>query len=520
MDFVASSNARMYTQFVENGGRQGGGGAADNAAPQTSGPKEADVTSEVKIKLLEAKYINDADGDAVVVQAIKDYFEWINATLRATEKLQIDAEPADLKSLMAFAARAYRRPLTQDEQDGLLAYYRTCRDKDGLDAEAAMRECVVSVLMSPNFCYRIDLAGADAGIFPLTDYELASRLSYFLWASLPDDELLAHAAAGDLHQPMVLAAQARRMVKDPRIGAMTLEFGGNWLDFRRFQEINTVDHDRFPSFTNDLRQAMFEEPVRFLTDVIQNNRSALDLIYGKDTFVNPVLALHYGMAVTSNSPIDWVHVTDATPFNRGGLLPMAVFLTKNAPGLRTSPVKRGNWVVRNILGERIPPPPATVPELPHDEAKLDLPLRQMLARHRDDANCAACHARFDSLGLVFEGYGPIGERRDKDLAGHPIDDSATFPIGKDGPGGDGAGLSGLRQYIRDHRQNDFIDNLCAKLLAYGLNRSLILSDDALIQEMHRKLDADDYRFDDMIETIVTSKQFLNKRGGDEIADAR
>jgi hypothetical protein len=192
---------------------------------------------------------------------------------------------------------------------------------------------------------------------------------------------------------------------------------------------------------------------------------------------------------------------------------MAVFLTKNAPGLRTSPVKRGNWVVKNVLGERIPPPPPVVPELPRDEAKLDLPLRDMLARHRADPNCAACHARFDSLGLVFEGFGPIGERREKDLAGRPIDASATFPGGSQG-----TGVEGLRQYIRKQRQNDFINNTCGKLLACALGRSLIFSDEALIQEMRGKLAANGYRFDNLVESIVTSRQFLTKRGREEVAE--
>ncbi len=192
---------------------------------------------------------------------------------------------------------------------------------------------------------------------------------------------------------------------------------------------------------------------------------------------------------------------------------MAVFLTKNAPGLRTSPVKRGNWVVKNVLGERIPPPPPVVPELPHDEAKLDLPLREMLARHRADPGCAACHARFDSLGLVFEGFGPIGERREKDLAGRPIDVSATFPGSSEG-----AGLAGLRHYIRDHRQSDFIDNLSGKLLAYALGRSLLLTDEGTIKQMHDDLSANGYRFDTLIERIVKSPQFLNKRGRDDLAE--
>ena len=180
--------------------------------------------------------------------------------------------------------------------------------------------------------------------------------------------------------------------------------------------------------------------------------------------------------------------------------------------LRTSPVKRGYWVVKYVLGERIPPPPAAVPELPKDEAKLDLPLREKLAQHRADRSCAACHARFDSLGLVFEGYGPVGERRQTDLAGHSIDTHATFPGGSEGNGFDG-----LRQYLREHRQNDFLDNLCRKLLAYGLNRSLIPSDDPTIEQMRSKLAENDYRFDTLVECIVTSPQFLNKRGRDGVA---
>jgi hypothetical protein len=370
-----------------------------------------------------------------------------------------------------------------------------------------MRELLVSVLMSPMMSYRIDLIGGEQGIHPLSDYDLASRLSYFLWSSIPDDELLAHAAAGDLHKPEVIAQQARRMLKDPRIEALAVEFGGDWLDFRRFEDLNTVDRQRFASFTPELREAMFQEPVHFLVDVFQANRSILDVLYADDTFVNPVLARHYDMPISKVAPDVWLHIPDAGKYGRGGILPMAVFLTKNAPGLRTSPVKRGNWVVKNILGERIPPPPAVVPELPHDEAKSNLSLRDMLAQHRADPNCAACHAHFDSLGLVFEGFGPIGESRTLDLAGRPIDASATFPDGSQG-----AGLTGLRQYIRDQRQNDFIDNLCGKLVAYGLGRSLILSDDLLISDMHNKLTSDGYRFDDMVESIVTSKQFLTKRG--------
>jgi Protein of unknown function (DUF1588)/Protein of unknown function (DUF1585) len=188
---------------------------------------------------------------------------------------------------------------------------------------------------------------------------------------------------------------------------------------------------------------------------------------------------------------------------------MAVFLTQNSPGLRTSPVKRGYWVVHRVLGEIIPPPPAIVPELPGDEAKSELPLRDMLAKHRSNPVCAGCHARFDVFGLAFEGYGPVGEARTQDLAGRPVDTNAVFPGGSQG-----AGMEGVETYIREHRQAGFVDNLSRKLLAYALNRSLQLSDESVIDRMKTRLLAQDYRFDSLVETIVTSPQFLNTRVSD------
>ncbi len=514
LDFVASANIRTYIQFYLSG-RRGARGQPDEETPEgVARPEDKEITSEARINELRDRFVMQAQGGSEeAIKAVKDYFKWVNDGIRWVEKARSNAEPSHLESLLQFAARAYRRPLSQAEKNDLTGYYRSMRQKDGLDHETAMRESIVGVLMSPDFCYRIDLAEANRGVHPLSDYDLASRLSYFLWSSMPDEELFAHAAAGDLHKPKIIVAQARRMLKDPRARALAIEFGGNWLDFRHFEEIGTVDLDRFPVFTSELRQAMFEEPIRFMLNVFQNNRSVLDFLYANDTLVNPVLARHYGMPLTTSVSNEWVRIENASQYGRGGLLPMAVFLTKNAPELRTSPVKRGNWVVKNVLGERIPPPPPVVPELPRDEAKLDLPLRDMLARHRADPNCAACHARFDSLGLVFEGFGPVGDRREKDLAGRPVDAHATFPDGSEG-----TGLEGLRQYIRGVRQNDFIDNLSGKLLAYSLGRSLMLSDDTLIQEMHGRLARDGYRFDNLIDSIVTSPQFLTKRGRDDLAE--
>jgi hypothetical protein len=450
--------------------------------------------------------------DPIALKAIDEHFTWVNANLRWVEKAKIEAEPTHLDALLGFAARAYRRPLTVAETADMLAYYRKLREKDGLSHEDAIRDSIVSVLVSPDFCYRIDLVAEGPKVAPLSDFALASRLSYFLWSSMPDAELMAVAAKGDLKRPELLARQARRMLKDEKVRGLATEFGGNWLDFRRFEELNTVVRERVPALDNDLRLAMYEEPIRFMLDVFRENRSVLDFLYAKHTFVNPALAKHYGIPNMRGDKNVWVRVDDANQYERGGILSMATFLTKNAPGLRTSPVKRGYWVVKQVLGEHIPPPPAVVPELPRDEAKLDLPLRELLARHRENPSCASCHARFDSLGLVFEGFGPVGERRTKDLSGRAIDASATFP-----GGATGSGIEGLKTYLRASRQNDFLDNLSRKLLAYALGRSLILSDDILIESMRAKLVRDSYRFDSLVESIVTSSQFRNKRGGDDLS---
>jgi hypothetical protein len=462
-----------------------------------------------------AKAAADPGNDPVALEAMQYHFQWINDTLRRIQRMRLDAEPSHVDSLLRFAARAYRRPLTMAEQEELRTYYRTLRQKDGLTHEEAIRDLIVSVLISPKFCYRLDLGDAASlssakapgkqqpTYQPLSNSSLASRLSYFLWSSSPDEELLA---TGNLQKRAVLIAQVRRMLKDPRARGLALEFGGNWLDFRRFQEHNAVDRERFPEFTNNLREAMFQEPVHVLEDIIRRDRSVLDLIYGDYTFVNPVLAKHYGMPEPAGGENSWVRVDNAQQYGRGSLFTMAAFLTQNAPGLRTSPVKRGYWVVRRVLGETIPPPPPSVPELPKDEAAMDLPLREMLAKHRDNPACASCHARFDAFGLALENYGPVGERREKDLAGRPVETDAVLPGGVPA-----SGFAGVQAYIRQHRQDGYLDNLCRKLLSFALSRSLVISDDPLIDRMRSQLEANEYRFSSLVESIVASPQFLNIR---------
>jgi hypothetical protein len=512
-DYMADFTSRTWVQYFYNQAGEIDGKGAESEAIKPAGHE---VTDEFVINMMKDKYLvkalADPKNNPEAVEAIKDHFTRINATLRGLERMHKESEPRHLDAVLKFAARAYRRPLTKAEQDDILANYHKLRDKNALSHEDAVRESIAGILMSPDFCYRIDLApGASpvSGVRPLSNYALASRLSYFLWSSLPDAELMKHAAAGDLAKPAVLISETRRMLKDDKSIGLVTEFGGNWLDFRHFEQYNSADRERFPAFTNDLREAMFQEPIHLLSDVFQNNRSVLDLLYGNYTFVNPALAKFYGMPEVKGTDATWVRVDDAGKYQRGGLIPMAVFQTQNSPGLRTSPVKRGYWVVKRVLGEVIPPPPPNVPELPADEAKSDLPLRDMLAKHRSNPVCASCHARFDSLGLAFEGYGPVGDVRTKDLAGRPIDASSTFPGGIQG-----TGYEGVLAYIKGHRQNDYLDNLSRKLLAYALNRSLVLSDEGLIERMNTRLAADGYKMDSLVEAIVTSPQFLNKRWPD------
>lgn len=510
-DYIANFTDRTWTQyfFNQSGEVQGKGAESASERPANHAITDSEVIVAMRDAYL-AKAAADPTNDPVAPLAIRDHYDRINATLRALEISRRQSEPKHLEALVRFAARAYRRPLAATERADLLAYYRQLRTKNELSHEDAIRDAVVSVLMSPDFLYRIDLHNSSAlvsrnsGRSPLTANALASRLSYFLWSSVPDDELLARAAAGDLQRPDVLLAQTRRLLSDARVRGLATEFTGNWLSFRQFEKNNSVDRERFPTFDNALREAMFEEPIRLVQDAIQTNRSILDLLYGNYTFVNPVLAKHYGMPAGESK--GWVRVDDAGRYGRGGLLPMAVFLTQNSPGLRTSPVKRGNWVIQRLLGEVVPPPPAVVPELPNDESKSELPVREMLAKHRENALCSACHARIDSFGLAFEGYGPVGSARTKDLAGRVVDTVVNYPGGVSG-----TGVAGLQTFIREHRQKEFVVNLSRKLLTYALNRSLQLSDEGLVEQMVAKAAANGYRFQTLVEMIVTSPQFLNRR---------
>ena len=511
LDFVTSAPARQYSGFLwfeRTDSRYMREPQFDFARPENK-----DAATEKMIKDLSVVYLEKArrvNANSIAIGAITKYFEDMNRQLRIVERAREKAQQSHLQAIVSFAQLAYRRPLTNTEWDDLHAFYHQLRSNDELTHEEALQDTLVSVLMSPHFCYRLDLSVIGEQERRLTDIELASRLSYLLWSSTPDARLFELAQKEELQRPEVLKTEVRRMLKDDRVWRLATEFGGNWLDIRRFEEHNSVDRNRFPSFTDKLRQSMFEEPLRFLVYVMQNDVPVDDLIDGDYTFVDSVLAKHYG--IDADSKGGWTRIDNASQFQRGGLLPMAAFLTKNAPGLRTSPVKRGYWVVRRLLGERIPPPPPNVPDLPEDETKLDLPLRELLAKHRDNKLCAGCHDRFDAIGLSFENFGPIGGLRSKDLGGRAVETKATFPDGSQGEG-----IVGLRRYLKAKRREDFIDNLSRKLVSYSLGRSLQLSDELLIEDIRANLSKNDYRFASIIETIITSQQFLTKRGAEKRA---
>lgn len=511
-DFVTSAPMRQYSGFIWFD-RTDSAFLRDREFDGYRA-EDKDNVVESKVRGLEKLYSEKAKrigADDQSIAAIHAYFNEMSARFRMLEQLHADAQARHVAGLVELAGRAYRRPLDDRDGQDILAFYDELRQMDGLDHDAAIRDSVVRILMSPRFCYRIDRVGGDdeandAEFEPLDPHSLASRLSYFLWSSMPDDELLAAAKTGRLTDRAELVSQTRRMMRDARVQRLVTNFVGSWLDVRYFQQHNGVDRTRFADFDDDLRQAMYEEPIRFVSDLIERDGSIMELVDADHTFVNASLANHYGMD-GSFAADRWQRIDNAGRYRRGGLLPMAVFLTHSSPGLRTSPVKRGNWVVQRIFGEHVPAPPASVPELPEDESALgELTLREALAKHREHVACAGCHERIDSFGLVFENYGPVGEWREADLGGRTVDSSVVFPDDSRG-----RGLDGLRDYLHRQRRDAFVENFCRNLLAYALGRPLQLSDDLAIESMVNHLGSNDYRIGGLFDQIVSSPAFLNRR---------
>jgi hypothetical protein len=471
--------------------------------------EDPDLTKDETLVRFKEVYLKrskvTATGEELAKHPISIFFEDIRNGLRNRAEGLQRAEAIYLKDLQAFAEKAYRRPLTDAEKKKLESFFtEVCRDKDhGVDA--AVRNSIVRILVSPHFCMRFDATPPGESVAALPDLALASRLSYFLWAGPPDEELLALAKAGKLHEEKVLKEQVRRMLKDPKVSRFALEFFGQWLGYRDFLTQEAVNRQSFPSFNDASKQAMFEEPTRLIAYLIQHDKPITEMLNGDSTFVNKPLAQHYGLPFKGAAE-SWELATGLHSQGRSGVLGMAVFLTKNSQPQRTSPVKRGFWVIHKLLGEHIPPPPADVAVLPAKETDSKQTIRQLMKLHVEDAKCARCHVRFDPVGLSMEGFDPIGRSRAKDLAGRPVDNVVSLPTGKEAKG-----VPEFGEYLAKNRKLDFEKTLCQKFLGYALGRSLQLSDQPLLDAMQSALTANDDKLSALFELVAASPQFRNHR---------
>ena len=424
---------------------------------------------------------------------------------RAAEFQQelLAAEPKHVDAVVRLAADAWRRPLKDGEADQLRALYQELR-KQELPHDLAVRRLIARVLVSSAFLYRGEKAAAGEKAAPVNDWELATRLSFFLWSSAPDAELRALAASGKLHEPAVLAAQMRRMVKDAKSERLAREFGCQWLHVHDVATLDEKSERHFPTFVS-LRGAMQEEAERFFADLFQQDRPVLSLINADHVFVNGPLARHYGLKVTGEG---WQRVDGVRAQGRGGVLAFASTLARQSGASRTSPILRGNWLTEVLLGDKLPRPPKDVPILP-ETAPQGLTERQLIEKHSSDPACARCHQRVDPFGFALEGFDAIGRARSKDAAGLDIDTRTVLPGGVSVDG-----LNGLRDYLLTRRQDDFLRQFSRKLLGYALGRAVQLSDKPLLDAMVARLKTGEGRVGGALEVIVLSSQFREVRGRD------
>ena len=421
---------------------------------------------------------------------------------------QVDGDSGEqfaAQIIRSFATRTFRRPATDDEVKGLVALYRGAREQ-GESFREGCKLALTATLVSPQFLYRIELDPPDHPRQPhtLNDYELATRLSYFIWSSMPDDRLLALAGENKLHDPIVLNAQVRRMLADRKSSAFISNFAGQWLELRNLAIANP-DPEKFPEFPK-LRDDMRREGELLFESVVRDDQSVLDLIDSHYTFVNERLARFYGIDGVKGDDFRRVELVGAQARRRGGVLTTAAVMTVSALPNRTSPVRRGKFILDQLLGTPPPPPPPEVPPLSDKQTDIDgASLRQRMEAHRENPSCAACHARLDPLGFALENYDAIGRWRDFD-GKFPVDASADLPSGEKFSGPDG-----LRHLLLNHK-DQFLRNLVQKLMTYSLGRGTDYHDAATVSEICNKVAQNQYRFSSLIDRIVHSDTFLKRRG--------
>jgi hypothetical protein len=421
----------------------------------------------------------------------------------AFDQAEEAAIPKQLEALSDFASRAYRRPLAPKEKEDQLALYHSLRSK-GSAHEDAVRGVISRVLVSPEFLFRIEQPAVVSKAGPINDWELATRLSYFLWSSMPDEDLRKLAATGTLHNPAVLKTQTQRMLKDGRVRSLAIEFGAQWLHVRGFDALNDKNERLFPTFDESLRRAISEETILFFQDLFQQNRPAINILNANYTYLNDELAKHY--AIPGVTGPQWRRLDNVQQYGRGGVLGLASVQASVSGASRTSPVLRGNWVVETLLGEKMPRPPPNVPKLPEQEGTGTQTVRQEVVQHSKNPACAVCHQRMDPYGFALEHFDAIGRLREKDLGGLPIDDKAVL---KDGTRF--AGIDGLRTYLMTKRRDQVMRLFCRRLLGYALGRSVINSDQPLIDKMAVELSGN-RGVGEAVEMIVESPQFRMIRG--------
>jgi hypothetical protein len=424
-----------------------------------------------------------------------------------TPEVAADEAPCARRILATLAGRAYRRPVTDADIEPLMAFYEDGRNEGGFDA--GVQRALERLLVSPLFLYRIERVpeSAEAGQpFPVSPVELASRLSFFLWSSLPDDRLLELATSGALADDDVLVAEAERMLKDPRAASLVNNFAAQWL-FLRDVEAKDPDVFIFRDYDEGLREAFMHETELFVGSVLREERSVLDLIRADYTFVNERLAEHYGIPHIKGSRFRRVTFPEGNP--RGGLLGQGSILTLTSYPTRTSPVLRGKYILDNLLASPPPPPPPDVPalEAAMNDEQATMTLRESMARHRENPECASCHALMDPIGFAFENFDAIGRWRETE-GGLPIDVASTLV---DGTVVDG--VEGLRALLLSDSER-FVSAVTEKLLMYALGRNVQYYDRPTIRDIVRAAADDDHTFSALIRGIVTSVPFRMRMTSD------
>lgn len=413
------------------------------------------------------------------------------------ESLQAQAAA---QAIEAFATQAYRRPVTKAEVARILKVYEAGR-RDGSPYERGIQLAFTACLVSPNFLFRAELDNPKVKVRNLTGPELANRLSYFLWSSMPDAELMAAAKLG-LNTDAALKKETRRLMSSPKIRALTENFAGQWLQLRILKDLSR-DSEQFPDFSSALRDAMIEETSRFFADVVANDRSVVRFLDADYTYVNDALAKLYGVSGVEGSQFRKVSLKGT---GRAGLLTQASILTVTSNPTRTSPVKRGKWVMEEILGSPPPPPPPGVGNLPEErEAITGKTVRQRMAQHRTDPSCAVCHTKMDAYGLAFENYDAIGKWRTTD-EGQAIEASgalsATVKF---------KNLTELRTILLKDKDR-FVRSLTEKLMTYALGRGLTPADTCAIDAIVTSARANEYKFSSLVFGIVASEPFRKRQG--------